>query len=36
MGKTLAKRNVTNEPGKEVLNVQVHGDAAFAGQGIVY
>ena len=31
MGKSKAKADVTNRDGKEVLNIQIHGDAAFAG-----
>ena len=35
MGKTRAKQDDYQNPDK-ALNVQVHGDAAFAVQGIVY
>ena len=35
MGKTKAKQDDTQDTSK-TFNVQLHGDAAFAGQGIVY
>ena len=36
MGKTRAKQSDISDKGDKVFNIQVHGDAAFAGQGIVY
>ncbi len=35
LGKARAKQDDVNSS-KSVLNVQVHGDSAFAAQGIVY
>lgn len=34
MGKTRSKQHIYGKD--KVINVQVHGDAAFSAQGIVY
>ena len=36
MGKTRAKQADIGDKGDKVVNLQIHGDAAFSGQGIIY